>query len=867
MSRMANLHTHSEYSNLRMLDCINKVPDLIDRAIQLNHVGLGLTDHESLSGHITAMNYVKDQKSKGNIPEEFKLILGNEIYLIDEVITNESGIKSSPTPYYHFILLAKDAVGHKQLRELSSIAWERAYKTGKMWRVPTLKQDIEKIVGKKTGHLIASTACLGGESARLVLNGNDPIPFYKWCKQLFPDFYLEMQPSWQTDQIFYNQKIVQYAEEFNIPYIITTDAHYLKKEDRPIHEAYLKSREDEERELDDFYASTYMMSTEEIHEYLDDMIGAEKVSIGLANSCKIADMCENYSLDHKQIVPKVPIPEFEQEESFTNAYDECPYIEKFAHSDDIRDRYFLQLIENGWWEKEYRENLTKDEIKKMMHRINEELEAIWETSIKLGDNVASYYITAREIVSMMWSDDGGNSLVGVSRGSVAAFYVAYLTDVQQINPLKYDIPYWRHLHQSRPEMPDVDIDTEASKRGQIIDATRKKFGEDRVLNICTFKTEGSKSSLLTAARGLEIDNDIAQYLANMIPVVRGFTTSLKVMVYGNDETGEKPQTEFINECNKYNRLLETAMSIEGLVCGRSIHASGVIIFDDRFTEHNCLMQAPNGQFTTQWSMHNSEQCGGLKYDFLTITNLDAMRQCFDMLVEYGYLEWKGSLRKTFNYYFHPDVLDYESEEMWEMAAEGKIVNLFQFMTQVGGQAIAKIKPKNLTELGVANAVMRLMSEGDDEQPLDRYVRYKNNTDQWYRTMNSYNLTSDEIKIIEKHLKDVSGMATMQEEVMRLVMDENISGFNMVEANKARKGIAKKNKKLQESIKQMFFKKGHELNTSDNLLNYVWNECITPQLGLNVGSSKTWETYAKTVCRLFCANGGQLHKKSIPCRAA
>ena len=285
---------------------------------------------------------------------------------------------------------------------------------------------------------------------------------------------------------------------------------------------------------------------------------------------------------------------------------------------------------------------------------------------------------------------------------------------------------------------DVDIDSEQSKRGRIIEATKKKYGRDRVLNICTFKTEKSKSAILTAARGMGISNDEAQYLASLIPVVRGAVTSLDVMVHGTEEDDIKPDKQFIDECHKYDGLLETAMQIEGLVCGRSSHASGVIIFDQPYTELNCMMKAPSGLEVTQWNMDDSTYCGGLKFDYLSIQNLDCMHECLNFLVQNHKIEWQGSLKATYDKYFYPDFIDYDSEEMWNMAQKGEIYNLFQFQTQVGSQAIKKIKPKSLVELGVANSVMRLMAPSEHgqevEQPIDRYVRYKNDIGQWYSCM-------------------------------------------------------------------------------------------------------------------------------------
>ena len=338
--------------------------------------------------------------------------------------------------------------------------------------------------------------------------------------------------------------------------------------------------------------------------------------------------------------------------------------------------------------------------------------------------------------------------------------------------------------------------------------------------------------MLTAARGMGIENDVAQYLAGMIPVTRGKTASLSEMKYGDEENGIKPAKEFINECDKHPGLLDTAMAVEGIVSGRSIHASGVIIFDSPYIDHNVMMRAPNGQAITQWDMDDSSYTGGLKFDFLTINNLDSIHICMDLLIENGFIKWQGSLRKTYNKYLHPDVLDYTSEEMWEMAERLEIVNLFQFQTQVGAKAIQAIKPRSLSELETANAAMRLMVKGQDkEQPIDTFVRYKNDINEWYRCMREqYKLNEEEVSILEKYLKNVYGVATMQEEVMLLSMDKHIAGFSMLDANYLRRSIAKKKVKLQIEAHDKFYKHGQEIGTRINMLDYVWNETIAKMLG-------------------------------------
>ena len=152
MSTYFGCHNHTDYSNLRLLDCINKPETLIDKAIELGLSGIAITDHESLSAHMTVNQYAKKIKEKH---PDFKIALGNEIYLTDD--------RSTGQKYYHFILIAKDAIGYRALKELSSIAWQNLYVDRKMERVPLLKSELKPIVEKYKGHLIATTACIGGE--------------------------------------------------------------------------------------------------------------------------------------------------------------------------------------------------------------------------------------------------------------------------------------------------------------------------------------------------------------------------------------------------------------------------------------------------------------------------------------------------------------------------------------------------------------------------------------------------------------------------------------------------------------------------------------------------------------------------------
>lgn len=831
-----NLHAHTEYSNLRLLDSTNKLSKLIDKAIEIGLKGIAITDHDCVSGHVKAIQKQKKLYEQG---ADFKIILGNEIYLIDSLEDVRDNYQPGSTKFYHFILLAKDAIGAEQIRRISSSAWENSFYTGKMERVPTVKSTLAKIIGNEKGHIIASTACAGGELAHWIFknNPNRCLEFLDWCQDVFleENFFLEMQPNDSEEQSKINKTIIKISDQLGIPYIITTDAHYLTADQSLVHEAYLNSREDGSRETAEFYRTCYLMTAEEIHQWMDEQVGKECVDTALANTNRIGEMVEFFDLEHPTIVPDAEVPEFEVGHLFKRWYKDYEYIEKFAYSDNKYDRYLLKLIEDGYVKKIPR-NTTTEQFYEHLARIDIELKEMWLVTEKLNTSISAYYITTLDLVNTMWEE--GDSIVGVARGSVTGMFTMYLIGITQLNPLPYNLKHWRHISHSKIELSDVDVDSAANRRGKIIEAVKAKRGTDKALNCCTFKTEGSKSAILTSCRGMGISNDEAQFIAGLIPITRGFTWSINDCLYGNETEGRKPVAEFVNEINRYKGLLECAQTIEGMVCGRSIHASAVYLFNDNFNKYNAMMKAPNGIPITQFNMKDSDYCSGLKEDCLTVKAIDKVRLCMDLLVEAGYMEWQGSLRATYDKYLHPDVLDYTTPEMWDMVGRNDVTDLFQFDTAVGVQAIKKIKPRSLIDLATASSVMRLMVPDGREQPLDTYVRYKNDINEWYKCMRvEYNLTAHEIEIMEKYLLDFYGVGATQEDVMTISMDPEVSAFDVKTSNLLRKGISKKDLALQHKMKTMFFEKGKEIGTSDNLLNYVWNEVVGKQLGLRNSSSK------------------------------
>ena len=814
-----SIHCHSEFSNVKVIDSINRYPRSIQYCWDLELSGCAMTEHDCVSGAIKYIDAFKSFINKIDESEDktwmekaveldFKPILGNEIYLseegLNETTANQWAQEGHPGHFYHLILLAKDAEGFKQIRELSSAAWKRAWMKG-ILRTPTYPSDLFNIV--KGGHLICSTACLGGYVAHTVKNilestTEENKQFYlmkldnhlKMMEQLFGkgNFFIELQPNDNIkgeEQNTFNKWIVEHYWG-KYPFVFSTDAHYLNEAEKGTHKAFLNSKSSVDREVDDFYNKAYFMSQDEVKELLMNYsaITEEQFNEMVENTKKISEMCQVYELDQPKVIAKIPyehLKEYEEDLEIFNDIDEedYPYLYYYLHTDNEADHYLMELIAHGFVKKYDSKKWNWDEYIK---RLEEELWTIKTVGDKINQPMSDYFITMSKLVELMWK---AGSLVGPSRGSAGAMLINYLIDITQMNPIEMKLPYvWRFMHPSRPDYPDIDVDSESDKRAVVFNTVRDYFrslGGD-VINVCTFGTEGTKSALKTAARGLNIDDDVISYITSMIPNERGFDWTLHDCYYG-DGTDKKPISAFIAEMNKYPKLWNLAQAIEGLVTRLGVHASGVVAVNGDFIEHGSYMKTNRGQLVTAYDLHDQERCALLKYDMLTVSALDRIHQCLNYMLEDGVIKWQGSLKETYDKYLSPSVIDFNNYDMWEIADDGKISSLFQFDTSVGGQAIRQIRPHSLHELAIANSVMRLMGEG--ETPLEKYAKFKSVPQLWYNEMNECGLTGEEVEVLEKYLKVKSGVADTQEVLMLLVMDPQISNFTMEEANKLRKTIA------------------------------------------------------------------------------
>ena len=403
--------------------------------------------------------------------------------------------------------------------------------------------------------------------------------------------------------------------------------------------------------------------------------------------------------------------------------------------------------------------------------------------------------------------------------------------------------YFRYLNKNREELPDLDFDLAPTVRPKWFQKIREERGDLGLVQVCTFSTMSSRAAILSACRGYRsekypegIDNDEAQYLTSLVGSNRGFTYTIKDMIEGNPKKDLKPNKTFLKELENFPGLLDIIKKLEGVISNRSIHASGIVFNDKGHEFDNCaIMTAPDGTLITQWSLRDQEAAGKTKIDSLVTDVMEKITQCIQLLQKHNKIDPKLSLREAYDKYLHPDVLPLEDSKIWDAIDNLQVHNLFQFDTQVGSQAVKKLKPRNVKELSAINALIRLMAqEKGAETPVDRYFRIQNNPQEWIDEMSSYGLTEKEQSVIQEYCGHTYGTLPLQDDLMLMMMDERLFGFDLETTNSARKIIGKK---LMDKIPKLH-EQVLEKAKSPAIGEYVWNVLFSEQLGYAFNAEHT-----------------------------
>ncbi len=707
MADFVHLHVHSHYS---LLDGLTKIDDIIDKAKSFGMTSVALTDHGVMHG---AIEFYRKAKKEG-----IKPIIGVEAYIAPNGMTNKRAkIDERPN---HLILLAKNISGYKNLVKLVSAGHLSGFYYKPRIDIALLKKHSEGI--------IALSSCLQGTIPRAIING-DLLKAEKNAQELLDifgkgNFYLEVQDHPNIPhQTEVNEKIFELASKLGISTVATNDVHYPSSDDDEIHDILIclqtkKKQTDTDR-------MSYM-GEDFSFKSPDTMLRAfENHPEAIKNSLTIADQC-NLEID----LNKIQLPHFEVPDGKT------------------ADDYLLELCERGL-QYRYPGRENDSEVRK---RLEYELSVITKTGF------ASYFLIVQDFVN--WAKNKG-IVVGPGRGSAAGSIVSYLTNITNIDPLKYNLIFERFLNPERISMPDIDLDFADTRRDEVIEYVEEKYGKDHVAQIITFGTMAARAAIRDAGRVLDLTYAFCDKVAKLIPMFTTINEALKIIpelneVYDTDPDGKK--------------LLNAARKLEGVARHASTHACGVVITDeplDHYVPLQYASQSDNQAVITQYDLHSVEALGLLKMDFLGLKNLTILENT------------KNIIKKARGIDINVDTIPLDDKKTFKLLQEGKTTGVFQLESSGMKRYLMKLKP---TELEDIIAMVALYRPGPMEYIPD-YIDGKHG-----KKVATY--LHPKLKPI---LEKTYGVAVYQEQLMQIARD--LAGFSMSEADILRKAVGKKIKKL------------------------------------------------------------------------
>ena len=622
-----HLHVHSEYS---LLDGLARIPHLAARARELGMESLALTDHGALHGVI---DFYLACREAG-----IKPILGCEVY----VSLGDHRDRTQKKPY-HLILLARDKKGYQNLIHLVT----QAHLEGFFYK-PRVDR---KLLEEHHQGLIALSSCPQGEVGRLLLEGRgtDARKAALWHKEVFGDFYLEIQPHPIPEVQAINRGMVEISSELGLPLVATNDVHYVDKADAGAQELLLciqtnTSIYDEKRLKmpGDYF---YLRSPQEMAELFRDIPQALKNTLEVAEKCSL-------ELEFGQV--------------------HLPPVETPAGQDP--QEYLAHLCQEGF----HRRYATPSPEQE--RRLAYELEVIKKTRF------APYFLVVWDIIAFARQQ---GVLYGV-RGSAASSLALYCLGVTEIDPLEKGLVFERFLNIERREMPDIDLDFQDDRRDEVIAYLTQKYGQDRVAQIITFGTLGARQALRDVGKALGMPYGQVDRIARLVPFGVGMTL----------ERALKERTELAQlyqQDEAIRRLVDSARQLEGTARHASTHAAGVVISPQpltRFLPVQPVERGGKGGVMTQFTMENIAQLGLLKMDILGLANLTILARAQQMLRE-------GRGVEIDLHHLPP-----RDPKAFQLLASGETAGVFQLEGTGMRRYIKELKPSSLEDIAAMVALYR-----------------------------------------------------------------------------------------------------------------------------------------------------------------
>ncbi len=726
-----HLHNHTHYS---LLDGLQKIPQMLDWVQQLGQKAVAITDHGTLSG---AIEFYKECKKR-----DIKPIIGMEAYVAPRKHTDKS-TREDRTPY-HLTLLAKNEQGYKNLIKLSTIACLEGF-----YYKPRIDREL---IEKYHEGIIALTGCIGGEVGTNILADNYDAAkeAAQWYKDTFgaENYYLEMQPhiGWEPqDKV--NAGLRKLAKELDLGLVITGDAHYSKSDQHYAHDILLcvqtgSTIEDPNRFKLDQDLSIY--SGAQIAERFPDDLQA------LENTVKIAEMCNLEIELGKILIPTFEVPEGKTEREYLR---ELVYQGAMWRYGDIPKEDISH----------YDETSAKAKLPQpVLERIEYELEVI----ARMGYD--GYFLIVADLLN--WSKNQG-IVCGPGRGSAAGSIIAYVTNITDLDPIKYDLLFERFLNPDRISMPDIDMDFADDRREEVIAYATEKYGQDHVAQIITFGIMAARNAVRDTGRVLAMPYAEVDTVAKLIPApIQGRHIPLEKSI--QDDPDLKKEYEG-NPRTK--RLIDIAMQLEGTIRNAGTHAAGVVIAPEPLDEYVPLTRAAKGGVSTQYIGTVMEELGLLKFDFLGLSNLTIIKNALRII------------KRVYGREIEVGEIPIDDKKTYELLAHGDTTGVFQLESAGMKRYIKDLKPDRFEDI---IAMVALYRPGP-MQWIDDFISRKHNPDK---------IVFDHPKM-EAALKETYGIIVYQEQVMQISKD--LCGFTGGQADTLRKGIGKKIPEVIAKMKQDF----------------------------------------------------------------
>ncbi|MEB3199024.1 MAG: DNA polymerase III subunit alpha [Synechococcaceae cyanobacterium] len=747
------LHNHSDYS---LLDGASQLPAMVERAVALEMPALALTDHGVMYGAIELLKLC----GKAGI----KPIIGNEMYVINGSIEDPQPKKERR---YHLVVLARNAVGYRNLVRLTSISHLR----GMRGRGIFARACIDKqLLAQHSEGLIVATACLGGEIPQAILRGRPDVArdVARWYQQQFgEDFYLEIQDHGGIEDRIVNVEMAKIGAELGIELIATNDAHYLSSHDVEAHDALLcvltgKLISDEKRLR--YTGTEYIKSEQEMLSLFADHLPPEVITRAVANTVKVADKVEDYDILGRYQMPRFPIPE---------GHTAVSYLHHVAE-EGLRGR--LELGDADSFDPIYGERLQ------------------FELQVMEQMGFPTYFLVVWDYIR--FARENGIP-VGPGRGSAAGSLVAYALGITNIDPVRHGLLFERFLNPERKSMPDIDTDFCIDRRGEVIDYVTQRYGEDKVAQIITFNRMTSKAVLKDVARVLDIPYGEADRLAKLIPVVRGKPAKLREMI-----SQESPAPEFREKYendSKVRHWVDLAMRIEGTNKTFGVHAAGVVIAAEPLDQVVPLQRNNDGQVITQYFMEDVESMGLLKMDFLGLKNLTMIDKTLDLVAI------SSGERPD------PDALPPEDEQTFALLARGDLEGIFQLESSGMRQIVRDLRPSSLEDI---SSILALYRPGPlDAGLIPKFINRKHG-----REAIDFAHPS-----LEPILRETYGIMVYQEQIMKIAQD--LAGYSLGEADLLRRAMGKKKKSEMEKHQDIFVRGASERGVDPALATALFEQMV------------------------------------------